>query len=95
MSTSEVRLVQGTIEYLYADIRTDRVLDDQAVSMSISPTRIPQTWIAAEWVGTPARARSARILLDGSLLPGVYNVFARVTDMPEAPIIPVGKLRIS
>jgi hypothetical protein len=95
MSNSEVRMVQGSREYLYADLQTDRVLGEQAIALSISSTRIPEAWLTAEWVGVPARARSARVLLDGTLLPGVYNVFARITDAPEAPIIPVGKLRIS
>jgi hypothetical protein len=96
---SEVKMVQGSIEYLYADIRADRVLDTQAVAMCVTPDTTPSTasdaWRSAAWTGPVGKYRSARILVDGDLPRGLYNVFARITDMPEAPIIPVGKLRVT
>lgn len=91
---SEVKIVQGSVEYLYADIRADRVLDTQAVFISISDTTGPDAWEPAQWVGSPGRYRSARLLLDGSLVPDLYSVFVRILDTPEAPITEVGKLRI-
>lgn len=91
---NEVKMVEGSIEYLYADIRTDRIIDAQAVSMSISDSDDPTAWQTAEWVGRASKFRSARILLDGTLPEGLYNVFARITDNPEVPIIHVGRLRI-
>ncbi len=92
--TNEVKMIQGSVEYLYADIRTDRVLDTQAVALSISDDDVPTAWIPAEWTGSASKFRSARILLSGTLPTGLYHVFARITDMPEAPIILVGRLRI-
>lgn len=96
MAWSEVKMVEGSVEYLYADIRTDRVLDQQSVVMNVSDTDDPgTTWRDAEWVGPPGKFRSARILIDGNLSEGVYYIFAKITDAPEVPIIPVGKLRIT
>lgn len=92
---NEVRMVQGSVEYIYADIRTDRLLDTQAVSMAVALDGSPAVWQSAEWVGPASKFRSARILLDGALARGVYTVYARITDAPEAPIIEVGKLRIT
>jgi hypothetical protein len=92
--SSETSVVRGSREYLYADIRTDRVLDAQAVVMSVSSTAAPSTWQSAEWTGSPGKFRSARILLDGTLPAGRYYVYARITDNPEAPIIEVGRLTV-
>lgn len=90
----EVESVRGSIEYLYADLRADDVLDTQAVSISISPTNAPGDWTAATWVGNPGKVRTARVLLDGTLTPDLYHVFARITDAPEAPIISLGRLKV-
>ena len=93
-TTGELKIVQGSIEYIYAELSADRMLDDQAISMAVTTAASPGSWVAASWVGEPGFYREARILLDGSLTPGRYNVFARISDQPEAPIINVGKLRI-
>lgn len=90
----EIEMVQGSIEYLYMDVRADRVLDAQPVAISISTTRTPVVWVTAEWVGTAGKFRSARILLDGSLVEDLYYVYGRVTDSPETPVFPVGTLKI-
>lgn len=91
----ELKIPEGSIEYLYADLRADRLLNTQAVSMLITSKTVPGVWVAAQWTGTPSRARSARILLDGTLARGTYSVYARITDIPEAPIISVGQLKIT
>ena len=89
-----IEMPVGSIEYLYVDLRTDRVLDAQAVSVSLSQTNEPSSWQPATWVGEAGKFRSARILLDGTLAPGSYRVFAKITDMPEAPIVLCGSLKI-
>lgn len=94
MRTSEVEVIQGSREYLYADIRADRTLNTQVVELSISPVNTPMGWITATWVGTPGKFRAAQIMLDGTLIPDLYYVFARITDSPEVPIIAVGRLRV-
>lgn len=90
-----LEIIQGSTEYIYADIRADRVLDTQAVTISVSPTNEPGAWVSAAWVGAPGKFRSARLLLDTSTLAaGGYWVFAKITDTPEAPIIFVGRLHV-
>lgn len=86
--------MQGSIEYIYAELTTDRVLNDQLVSIAITASSSPQSWMGAQWVGDAGKYRAARVLLDGTLAKGRYNVFARITDHPEAPIIKVGRLKI-
>jgi hypothetical protein len=88
-------MAQGSVEYLYADIRADRVLDTQAVKISINASNQPYDWVDAEWEGDPGMFRSARVLLDGTLPRGMYTVYAQITDLPEAPIFQVGYLKIS
>lgn len=90
-----VKVVRGSVEYLYADIRTDRVLDTQPVAFAFTTAANPSSWISGSWVGSPGEFRSARVLMDGSLTPGLYNVFARITDNPEAPVFQVGRLRVT
>lgn len=91
---SEVRVISGSVEYLYADIRADHVLGTQAVEMSLSNDATPGPWVAAEWVGDPGKYAAARVLLDGTLTPGIYNVYVKISDQPEVPIIFAGRMRI-
>lgn len=88
----DVKVVYGSVEYLYADIRANVTLDAQAVEIAVSPTNTPTNWVAAEWVGAVGKYRAARILLPGSLAKDTYFVYARVTDNPETPIIFAGRL---
>lgn len=92
---SEVKVVAGSVEYLYADIRADHNIGTQAVAMSVSTSEAPGTFATAEWVGTPGKYAAARVLLDGSLTAGLYHVFVKITDTPEIPIIYVGRLRVT
>lgn len=90
----EVKVPVGSVEYLYVDIKTDRLLDTQAIEVAFSVDLPPTLWHTASWQGDPGKFRSARVLLDGSLAKGVYDIWARVTDNPETPIIHAGRLRI-
>lgn len=92
---SEVKVVEGSVEYLYADIRADHSIGTQAVAMSVSATTTPNTFTDAEWVGDPGKYAAARLLLDGSLAAGLYHVFVKITDSPEIPIIYAGRLRVT
>lgn len=95
--TTEIEIPQGSVEYLYADVTCDRILDEQPVALAIATviTSVDaDEWEEAEWVGDPDNARSARLLLDGSLPAGKYQVFVRITDTPEVPIVKAGTLRV-
>lgn len=93
MST-EIEMEQGSIEYLYADVNSDIVLDEQPVEMAIATTVTTAVWKSAAWVGDAGLARSARLLLDGTLTAGKYQVFVKVHDAPEVPIIHAGTLKV-
>jgi hypothetical protein len=90
----EVKVPIGSVEYLYVDIKTDRQLDSQAVEIALSVDLPPTVWLSAEWQGSAGTFRSARVLLDGTLAKGVYDIWARITDNPETPIIHAGRLRV-
>lgn len=94
MRLQEIEVIQGSREYLYADIRADRTLNTQVIELSISPVNTPMSWTPATWVGQAGKFRAAQIMLDGTLVPDLYYVFARITDSPEVPIIAVGRLRV-
>lgn len=85
---------QGSVEYLYVDVTSDVTLSAQPVAMKVAPTVTQGTWLAAEWMGTEGLTRSCRILLDGTLTAGKYDIFVKITDNTEIPIINAGVLRI-
>lgn len=92
---SETTIVLGSKEYLYVDLTADQSLVDQTVEVAITTGVADAVWQPAEWQGQAGLSRSARILLDGTLAAGRYNVFVRLTDLPEVPILNAGKLRVT
>ena len=50
----------------------------------------PTTWEAPDVAGT-----TSGYLLPGTLTPGAYTLWARVTDAPEVPVIALGAFVIS
>lgn len=93
MSDTTIEIPLGSVEYLYADLTGDILLDG-TVEMALGGAPDAVTWEPADWVGDVGMSRSARVLLDGSLAQGTYNVWARVTDTPEAPIIKCGRVKV-
>ena len=91
---SEIELAQGTVEYLYADVTADHILDSQPVRIAVATSVTTAVWQEATWVGDPGLTRSARLLLDGSLGAGKYGVFVQITDEPEIPIFKAGVVRV-
>lgn len=92
--SSDISVASTSIEYLYVDVSTDVTLDVQPVAVGIGTTVEDVTWHDATWQGEAGTDRSARILLDGTLEPGVYRVFVRITDSPEIPVVKAGVLRV-
>lgn len=93
MSDTTIEIPLGSVEYLYADLEGDILLDG-TVEMALGGAPNDVTWESADWVGDVGMTRSARVLLDGTLAQGTYYLWARVTDTPEVPIIKCGKVKI-
>lgn len=102
--TAARRLTTGSVEYLgvWIDSAGTVTLSTQSVDIAIQPRRTPPngatTWVAAAWTGAPGNARAASILIgpgtDNPTPAGTYDVWARVTDTPEVPEIPCGRLTV-
>lgn len=88
-------LYSGTVQYLRANLTANDVLDAQPVEFSLDRT----TWYAGLWAGDPGTTRTAEILLGGPDFPTpqagrTYEIFVRITDNPEIPIMSVGLVQI-
>lgn len=86
--------VLGTVEYLDAQITADVTLDD---AEPVAFTFDRDTFHDAEWIGVAGTTRTCRLLVDDSMLPAgaqTVEVFVRITDNPEVPLIPQGSLEI-
>lgn len=90
----EIEIVEGSVEYLYGDVTADRPLVSQPVAMAVNQGVEGATWVVATWVGDVGLSRSCRILLDGTLAAGKYQVFVKITDTPEVPITKAGVLKV-
>lgn len=91
-----MRLAEGgalnreSTEYLQVAFTASVTLDQQPVELAVvEPGARPgdEDWIAAEWVGQAATSRTARILIDDGTHVGLRNVYGRVTDDPEVPVL--------
>lgn len=97
-------MTTGSVEYIgvWIDSAGTATLSGQPVVVAVQPRRVPPngstTWIPATWTGAPSDARAALVLIGpgtGNAIPGgSYDVWARVTDTPEIPEIPCGRLTI-
>jgi len=90
--TEDRTWVRGSIEYLEVQIEADVELNVQAVRFTFDRV----TFFDAEWAGDPGTTRTARLLLDDSMLPDAITtpVFVTITDNPETPLIPAGTLTV-
>lgn len=95
-TVGEPRIIyRGSIEWIDVPVTADVQLDTQAVFISLVP--YPYNWITATWQGTAGMVRTASILAgDANPLPDidVTDVFVKVTDNPEVPIVLAGPLII-
>lgn len=85
---------RGTVEYLEAEIIANvEIADDEPVEFTFDR----QTFHTGAWIGDAATTRVCRVLVDDTMLPDgaqTVDVFVRVTDDPEVPLIPQGSLQI-
>lgn len=91
---TEIEIVQGSVEYLFADVTADRTLDSQPVGIAIDTSTDGAVFADATWIGEAGLTRTCRLLLDGTLNVGKYGVWVKITDSPEIPIIKAGSLRV-
>ena len=89
---SDRLIYRGTTEYISAQITGDTTLNTQTVEMSFDRT----TWLTAEWVGTAGTTRTCRILASATNLPtdANFDVWVRITDTPEIPVLRAGHVQI-
>ena len=92
-------IVQESIEYVEAPVTADVSIVGKTVAISIKRPGTTDTWLAADWVGTPtttgtARTTSAVAFAVATYPPGDYIVRVKVTDTPEIPIMQAYYLRV-
>lgn len=86
-------LYTGTTEYVAATITSSVTLDAQVVEFRFGPSA---GWITGAWTGTAATQRQARVLINSGNIPaaGTYDLYVRVTDSPEIPIVNAGRITV-
>lgn len=80
---------------IFAEVTTTAVADptSDTVAVAVAPTYTPvTTWAAATWVTQPGGVFLVSVLIGpgtdiGPLAVGIYNVWVRVTDNPEIPVM--------
>lgn len=83
----------GSQEYLSIQFSSDTNLQTSAVQLGLSPTTDPPvTWLDGVWEGDNI-ARTANVIDANNFAPGVYEVWARVLDVPEVLVRPYGLVR--
>lgn len=91
---SDIVVIQGSTEYLYADVTSNIELDTQTVEMAYATTiDAVSAWTTAAWQGTAGTERTARALFTFADA-GNFHVFVRITDNPEIPILDAGNLKV-
>ncbi len=85
-----ISIPEGSVEYLNVDITADVTLDTQPVDIRVGSG----AWQIAAWTGTAGTTRTARLLYTANT-PGLFAVWARITDNPETPVIRAGTLSVS
>lgn len=92
-STSSTRTwVRGSTEYLEYAVTANVPLDSQVVEITFDR----DTFHTAAWIGDIGTTRTCQVLISDAELPAdsAVDVFIRITDTPEIPLIPAGTLTI-
>jgi hypothetical protein len=99
--TNALRIPVSSTEYLKVSVTADVTLSAQTVAIAIINARAHPTapdWQPAAWTGTPGTTRTAMILIGPTsstvLTVGDYDVWIQVTDNPEIPTDPAGRLTV-
>lgn len=88
---STPRFIVGSVEYLKVQVVADSTLaDTESVDIKLNGD-----WVAAEWTGDAGTTRIARTLVDfADVPPGNHNIYVRLTDTPESPILAAGRIKV-
>lgn len=98
-STTDTTWTRGSTEYLKYKITADVALDAQPVYFTFNRT----DFLPAEWTGSDTETspgvheRVARRLITDADLPDGFaaEVWIRITDSPEIPLVSAGSITIS
>jgi hypothetical protein len=103
-TVSSRRIPSESVEFLSAwvDSGGEATLSSQPVAIALTAERQDPdddtTWLTASWTGTADTARAAAILIgpgtSHEIAEGRYEVWVRVVDNPEVPIVHAGRLTI-
>ena len=98
---SAIRIPVSSTEYLKVSITADVTLSAQTVDIAIIPARgrpVALDWKPAAWTGSPGTTRAAMILIGPGtanvIALGEYDVWTKVSDNPEVPTDPAGRLTV-
>jgi hypothetical protein len=95
---TDVRIPQGSKEYVSATVTADVTLSAQTVEVAIrAGTQAAFVWLPAQWVGTSGTIRQCRTTspVDFTAYPKTaHEVYVRVTDSPEIPVLHAGTLTV-
>lgn len=102
-----VEFLTATVKCGVAKGVTPIVLNNQVVELSLDHKK---TWVTAGWVGTlqepveqridgqlyMVSTRKCQALVDAGLYdPSTVNVYARIVEMPETPVVRIGEVTIN
>lgn len=103
-TVSARRIPSGSVEFLTVLVDTGGVatLSSQPVAFALTAVGYDPdgttTWRSASWSGEAGTSRSAAILIGPGtshiIAEGKYEVWVKVTDNPESPIVHAGRLTI-
>lgn len=101
MSATNAEIVFGSVQYLKVTVRGDITLDQQEVTVILADPGVRPDVAdeqAATWVGTAGTTRVCQVLIGTpggyDVQPGEYEVYVRIFDNPEIPLIPAGMVTV-
>lgn len=92
--TTRISRNRDSLEYVSALVSVEgATLDAQPVEIAVTrgqPTEAD--WQTAEWQGSPGPSREVRLEPFVPAGDGNWDVFVRITSLPEIPVIKAGRL---
>lgn len=95
----EIEIPRGSAEYVKAVVTADVNLS-MTVEMALTKTGAAHTWLPAEWTGSvgltrTARTTAAQTFSTANYPASSYQVYVRLTDTPELPIVKAGTVKVT
>lgn len=94
---ADIERDRDSLEYLTVDVTADVVVTD--VDLAIAPLSArPSSWTAASLSGATASVLvgpGGTVELEPGYYPYTYNVWVRVNDTPEVPVMLAGTLTLT